>query len=150
MHRVKAGSSGFRSKAGFIYFDVLIDLVLIAAIMPLIILFYLYTAVYMEDLDAGEMEWRLFTAEMQSYLTDIDTIKIINGGTGFRVIQADVEYDIEVYSSLIRKQKFNQGHEIMVTGISKCHFSIEGKILKISVIRSNGKEERSEYAITGP
>lgn len=139
-----------RSEAGFIYFDALIDLVLTAAILPLIVLFYLYTTEYMKDLDAGEMEWRLFTAEMQSYLTDIDTIEIINDGTGFRVSRGADQYDIEAYSSLIRKQSFGLGHEIMVTGISKCHFSIEGKTLKISVIRSNGKEESSEYAITGP
>ncbi len=150
MFRVKREISGGRSEGGFIYFDALIDLVLVAAILPLIILFYLYTANYMEDLDAEEMEWRLFTAEMQNYLTDIESIEIIKDGMGFRVSQAGEEYDIEVYSSVIRKQKFDQGHEIMVTGISKCHFSIEGQVLKISAIRSNGTEERSEYAITGP
>lgn len=135
---------------GFIYFNVLMDLVLVAAIMPLIILFYMYTAGFMEDLDAGKMEWLLFTAELQNYLTDVDSIQIINGGTGFRVVQEGIEYDVEVYSSLIRKQKFKQGHEIMATGISSCNFSIDGRMLKIVAIRSNGTEERSEYAITGP
>ena len=139
-----------RSEAGFIYFDALMDLILVAAIMPLIVLFYLYTTEYMKDLDAGEMEWRLFAAEMQNYLTGIDSIEVINGGTGFRVIQAGVEYDIEIYGSILRKQKFNQGHEIMLTGISGCTFSIEEETLKISAVRSNGKEESSEYAITGP
>lgn len=150
MPGIKKGIRRFHSQAGFIYFDALIDLILVAAIMPLIILFYLYTAEYMADLDAGEAEWRLFTYEMQKYLTDIEAIEVINEGTGFRVLQAGNEYDIEVYNAIIRKQRLNQGHEIMLTGISKCTFSIEGNTLKVSAIRSNGKEERAEYAITGP
>lgn len=150
MPRIKMGIRRFHSQAGFIYFDALIDLILVAAIMPLIILFYLYTAEYMADLDAGEVEWRLFTAEMQSYLTNVDAIEIINDGKGFRVVQGVNEYDIEVYGTFIRKQRLFQGHEIMLTGISKCTFSIEGRRLTIYAIRSNGKEERAEYAITGP
>lgn len=150
MHRVKSKSEKAGSEGGFIYFNALLDLVLVAAVMPLIVVFYIYSGSYMEDLDAGEMEWRLFAAELQSYLTAVDSIEIINGGTGFRVIQAGTEYDIEIYSSLIRKQKFNEGHEIMVTDIIKCNFSIEGQVLKITAIRSNGTEERSEYAITSP
>ncbi|MCM3611251.1 ComGF family competence protein [Planococcus sp. MERTA32b] len=146
----KKGFPRLSSETGFIYFDALIDLVLVAAIMPLIILFYLYTAEFMEDLDPGEVEWRLFTADMQSYLTDVDAIEIINDGKGFRVVQGVNEYDIEVYGTFIRKQRLGQGHEIMVTGISSCTFSIVGKTLKVSAIRSNGKEERSDYAITGP
>lgn len=150
MHRVKSVFIRPGLEAGFIYFNALLDLVLVAAVMPLIVLFYMYSTSYMEDLDAGKMEWRLFAAELQSYLTAVDSIQVINEGTGFKVIQAGIEYDIEVYNSLIRKQKFNKGHEIMVTEIISCTFSIEGQVLKINAIRSNGTEERSEYAITGP
>jgi competence protein ComGF len=138
------------SGRGFIFFDALLDLLLIALFMPLIILFYLFTTSYMENLHAGEIEWRLFLTDMQNYLTDVESIQVINGGTGFRVRQAGTEYDVELYSNLIRKQKFNQGHEVMMTGITKCNFSIEGKILTIMATRSTGKEERSEYVITGP
>lgn len=149
MHRVKPIFSKIFKEGGFIFSNALIDLMLVAAIMPLIIIFYMYASNYMEDLDAQKIEWRLFTVELQGYLTDVDSIQIINAGTGFRVIKEGMEYDIEVYSSLIRKQKFNQGHEIMLTGISKCKFSIEGQVLKIIAFRSNGTEERSEYVITG-
>lgn len=135
---------------GFIYFNALLDLVLVAAVMPLIILFYLFAAGYMEDLEAGRIEWRLFTADLQSYLTAVESVQAINGGTGLRVVQNAVEYDIEVYGSVIRKQKFNQGHEIMMTGVSKCSFIVEGDVLRITAQLLNGSEERSEYAITGP
>jgi len=150
MRRVKGLRAAIAEERGFIYFNALLDLVLVAAVMPLIILFYLFAASYMEDLEAARIEWRLFTADLQSYLTAVDSVQPINGGTGFRVVQNGVEYDVEVYGSVIRKQKFNQGHEIMMTGVSKCNFIIDGNVLKITAVLLNGAEERSEYAITGP
>lgn len=135
---------------GFVYYNVLLDLILMAVLMPLIILFYLYSTSYMEDMEAGRMEWRLFSTDVQSYLSSVDSIQIINGGTGFRVVQQSVEYDIELYGSYIRKQKFNQGHEIMMTGISNCSFTVEDDVLIIAALLLNGTEERSEYVITGP
>lgn len=150
MRRVKGISAPISEERGFIYFNALLDLVLVAAIMPLIILFYLYTANYMEDLEAGKIEWRLFTADLQNYLTAVDSIQTIKEGTGFRVVQNGVEYDVEVYGSVIRKQKFDQGHEIMMTGIKNCRFVVEGDVLTITALFLNGSEERSEYAITGP
>ncbi|MFD1030711.1 competence type IV pilus minor pilin ComGF [Metaplanococcus flavidus] len=138
------------TQQGYVYYNVLLDLLLVAALMPLIILFYMYTANYMEDLEAGKIEWRLFSTELQAYLHSVDSIQITHGNTGLRVVQAGVEYDIEVYGSFIRKQKFNQGHEIMMTGISQCSFQLEGDVLKITAVLLSGSEERYEYAITGP
>lgn len=149
MSRVK-GPNPLSAQRGFVYLNVLLDLILVAALMPLIVLFYLYTANYMEDLEAGRIEWRLFSSELQSYLSSVDSIRIINEGTGFKVVQNNEEYDIEQYGSFIRKQRFILGHEIMMTGIKNCTFSLEGNILKINVLLLNGSEERSEYAITGP
>lgn len=150
MRRVKKSRLAGLDESGFIYANALLDLVLVAAVLPLIILFYLYSSNFMEDLDASRLEWRLFTADLQSYLVGVETVQGINEGTGFRVRQNGVEYDIEVYGNLIRKQKFNQGHEIMMTGVSTCSFMVEGNVLKITALLQNGTEERSEYAITGP
>lgn len=149
MHRVKKLQVQ-SVQSGFVYLNVLLDLILLAALMPLIILFYMYASNYSEDLEAGNLEWQLFSAELQTYLTDADSIHLINGGSGFRVMQMGVEYDIEQYGNFIRKQKFNLGHEIMLTEIRNCSFQLEGDILRITVLLLNGSEERSEYAITGP
>ncbi|WP_422123165.1 competence type IV pilus minor pilin ComGF [Planococcus sp. X10-3] len=135
---------------GVVYYNVLLDLILVATLLPLIVIFYLYTANYMEDMEAGNIEWRLFSAEVQSYLSSVDAVQIINDGTGFRVFRGVEEYDIELYGSFIRKQKFDKGHEIMMTGLSHCSFSLEGDVLKITALLLNGSEERYEYAITGP
>lgn len=143
-------SAAVSNDKGFMYFNALIDLILIAAIMPLIVLFYMQSANYMEDLHAGRLEWRLFSMDLQTYLTAVDSIELINEGSGFRVIQNVNEYDVEHYGTVIRKQKSNQGHEIMLTDIISCTFQIEGQVLKVTARLKNGTEERSEYAITGP
>lgn len=150
MCRVKKTSAEISKEQGFVYVNALLDLLLMATLMPLIILFYLYSADYMERMESGGIEWRLFTADLQSYLTATDSVRVINGGTGLRIVRYGVEYDIEVYGTYIRKQKFNQGHEIMMTGISRCDFSVAGDVLHITALLSNGSEERSEYAITSP
>lgn len=137
-------------QSGFVYLNALLDLILLATLMPLIVLFYMFSSNYSEDLGPGNLEWQLFSAELQTYLTDADSLLIIKGGTGFRVMQRGVEYNIEQYGNFIRKQKSNLGHEIMLTQIRSCSFQIEGDVLKISVLLLNGAEERSEYAITGP
>lgn len=140
---------GLSEEKGFVYYNALLDLVLVALLMPLIVLFYLYTAEYTKDLDGGKLEWRLFTSELQSYLSDVEDSQIINGATGLRIVQHGNEYDIEVYGSVIRKQKFNQGHEIMMTGVIKCNFVIEGDRLKVIALLTNGSEEHAEYLIAG-
>ncbi|TAA70668.1 ComGF family competence protein [Planococcus salinarum] len=150
MRRVKKGTAETSKEQGFVYYNALLDLLLLATLMPLIILFYLYSAEYMKSMESGQIEWRLFTADLQSYLAATDSVRIINEGTGLRIVRNGVEYDIEVYGTYIRKQKYNQGHEIMMTGISRCSFSVEGDVLHITALLSNGLEERAEYAITSP
>lgn len=150
MRRLNKSSAALLDGKGYIYYNALIDLILVAAIMPLIVLFYLQTADYMEDLHAGRLEWRLFTADLQTYLTAVDSIELINEGSGVRVKQGISVYDIEHFGTVIRKQRFDKGHEIMLTDILICTFRIEGQILKVTAQLKNGTEERSEYAITGP
>lgn len=150
MCRMTIGAGSKSRESGYIYYNALLDLVLLASLMPLIVLFYLHAANYMEDLDSGKIEWRLFAADLQTYLTAVDSIQTINGGTGFRVTQQSNEYDIELSGNVIRKQKFKEGHEIMLTDVVSCTFQIDGRVLRITALRSSGIEERSEYAITSP
>ena len=149
MRRVKM-QQVLADRSGFVYLNVLLDLILLAALMPLIILFYMYASTYSEDLESGNLEWQLFSSELQTYLAGAESIELINEGQGFRVTQLGEEYDIEKYGNYIRKQKAQKGHEIMLTEIRSCIFQLEGDILKITVLLLNGSEERSEYAITGP
>ncbi|EMF45426.1 hypothetical protein B481_3289 [Planococcus halocryophilus Or1] len=79
-----------------------------------------------------------------------DSVEIINGGSGIRVVQRGEEIDIELYTDMMRKQKSRKGHEVMLTRVSKCSFVLEGDILTIRTKFSTGNIEEAEYVFTKP
>lgn len=135
---------------GFTFLGSLFELMILMAFLPLIAVFFSLMISFEKETDAGNAEWHLFSYELQTYLTKIDSIEIINNGSGIRILQQDVEYDIELYGSLIRKQKFRQGHEVMATKIKQSAFQLEGTNLKLLVEFANGRSVEAEYVYTYP
>ncbi|GKW44366.1 competence type IV pilus minor pilin ComGF [Planococcus sp. NCCP-2050] len=133
---------------GFTFLGSLFELVILMVFLPLIVIFFSLMIAFEKETDAGNAEWHLFSYELQSYLTKVDSIKVINNGSGIRVMQEEVEYDIELYGNLIRKQKFKQGHEVMATKLDSCSFQIEGTILTIFAEFANGRSMEVEYVYT--
>ncbi|UJF28321.1 competence type IV pilus minor pilin ComGF [Planococcus sp. 107-1] len=133
---------------GFTFLGSLFELIILMAFLPLIVIFFSLMIAFEKETDAGNAEWHLFSYELQSYLTKVDSIEVINNGSGIRVIQDEVEYDIELYGNLIRKQKFRQGHEVMATKLDSCSFQIEGTILTIFAEFANGRSMEAEYVYT--
>lgn len=135
---------------GFTFLNALFDLLLLLTLLPLIVLFFTFASSFSEDLDKKHLEWLLFTEDLQSYLYQSDSIEIINNGGGVRIVQKGIEYDIEVYGKFIRKQKNDQGHEIMLTDLDSFRFRLEESSLDIQADFSSGVSVQGEYAITGP
>lgn len=135
---------------GYMLLNSLLDLALLLTLLPLVALFFVFIRSYSEDSDPRHLEWQLFAADFQTYLTEIDSIKVINNGGGVRIVQQETEYDIESYTTFIRKQKFRLGHEIMLTGLEQCYFQIEGRRLFVSARFSSGITKRAEYVFTHP
>lgn len=133
---------------GYMLLNSLFDLTLLLTLLPLIVLFFVFIRSFSEDTNFRHSEWQLFVADFQTYLTEVDSIEVINNGGGIRIMQYDTEYDIESYQTLIRKQKFRLGHEIMLTGLDHCSFKIEGKRLFIHAEFSNGVTKQAEYVFT--
>lgn len=138
------------NEKGFSFLTSLFDLLVLMTLLPLIVLFYGFAVSFTEDLDPHQLEWQLFTTDLQGYLNNSDSLEIINGGSGIRVVQLGEEFDIEMYTDLIRKQKARKGHEVMVTRIRSCSFSLEGDILTIRAEFSTGTLEEAEYVFTRP
>lgn len=139
-----------RDEKGFSFLTAIFDLLVLMTLLPLIILFFGFAASFTEDLDPQKAEWQLFTVDLQSYLTNSDSLEIINGGTGIRVVQMGVEYDIELYTDMIRKQKGSRGHEVMLTRVKLCSFSLVGNTLRVRTEFTTGSLEEAEYAFTQP
>lgn len=144
----------FRLKAlgekGFTFLGSLFELLILIIFLPLIVISFSLMMSFAKETEAGLLEWQLFASELQGYLTEIDSIEIINNGSGIRIMQQEVEYDIELYGNLIRKQKFKQGHEVMATKIKNCFFQLEGTNLMVRVEFINGPIEEAEYVFTHP
>lgn len=141
---------GVRNEKGFTFLAALFEMMLLMIFLPLTVLFFLIVSGFFEDADRHASEWFLFANELQGYLSEVDAIAIINNGGGVRVLQKGNEYDIESYDKFIRKQKFRQGHEVMLTNVKKITFSLENHRLKLHVEFINGKILEEEYVFTHP
>lgn len=135
---------------GFVFMHTLFDIMLMMIFLPLIVLFFSFMASFSKETKAHLLEWQLFTVDFQSYLTAVDSLEIINEGKGIRVVRGKDEYDIELYANMVRKQKFDKGHEVMLTNIKNCRFVINGNRVVLHVQFLHGPDEEVEYVFTYP
>ncbi|MBT2571625.1 competence type IV pilus minor pilin ComGF [Planococcus sp. ISL-110] len=135
---------------GFSFLTSIFDLLVLMTMLPLIVLFFGFAVGFTEDLDAHQAEWQLFAVDLQSYLNNSESLEIINGGSGIRVVQLGEEFDIELYTDMIRKQKERKGHEVMLTRVRLCSFSLDGNMLKVRTEFTTGSLEEAEYVFTQP
>ncbi|EIM06184.1 hypothetical protein A1A1_12442 [Planococcus antarcticus DSM 14505] len=135
---------------GFSFVTSIFDLLVLLMMLPLIVLFYGFAVSLTEDLDPHSSEWQLFAVDLQSYLNNSDSLEIINGGSGIRIIRMGEEFDIELYTDMIRKQKDRKGHEVMLTRVQLCSFSLDGNTLKVRTEFTTGSLEEAEYVFTQP
>lgn len=133
---------------GFTLLNVLLELLILLFFLPLVVLLFSFMIHFSAETDHQTAEWHLFTADFQSYLSEVESVEIINNGGGVRIIRQAEEIDIELYDRYIRKQKFRQGHEIMLTNIKNCRFLIAGTSLTMRAELDNGAIEEAEYVFT--
>ncbi|PZX07236.1 competence protein ComGF [Psychrobacillus insolitus] len=95
-----------------------------------------------------ETEWGLFVYDVERYLNDVDEIHVQEGVKGIRFHKAGDEYDIELYDTLIRKQKNRLGHEQMLLHVKSFTTKLEGQSLKLSVEFANGIKKEQTFYVT--
>ncbi|MDF2066346.1 competence type IV pilus minor pilin ComGF [Bacillus sp. Cr_A10] len=95
-----------------------------------------------------ETEWALFIEDVENYLNDLDMIMVQTRNTGIRFIKEEVEFDIEIYQNLIRKQKNRLGHEQMLLHVKSINVSMEGQLLYFSVKFENGIDKEHTFYVT--
>ncbi|MDN3449893.1 competence type IV pilus minor pilin ComGF [Planococcus sp. APC 3906] len=135
---------------GFTFLTSLFELLLLMIFLPLIVLFFVFMRGFFEEADPRAAEWFLFAGELQSYLSGAESLVIINTGAGVRIVRGIDEYDIESYDKVIRKQYFQKGHEVMLTGVKKTSFSLRGHSLLLQVEFTDGIILEEEYVFTQP
>lgn len=139
-----------RNERGFTFVDSLLDIAALSLVLPLAAMFYLYSMQFQADLDSSATEFRLFTLELQQYLTDSQQVTIMRSGQGLRIYQSGAIYDIELYGTVVRKRKDLLGHEIMLTEVAVGNFAINEKTLTIYMEFKNGENEEVGYELALP
>lgn len=139
-----------REERGFTFMDSLLDIAALSLVLPLAAMFYLYSMQLVADLDSSATEFRLFTLELQQYVTGSNQISVTSNGQALRIYQAGVVYDIEMYGAVVRKRKDQLGHEIMLTDVAAGNFGIDGKKLTIFMQFKSGATEEVEYELSIP
>lgn len=135
---------------GFTFLTSIFELLLLLIFLPLIVLFFVFMMGFFKAADPQHAEWFLFAGELRAYLAGVDSITVINNGAGVRIVQGGDEYDIESYDKFIRKQKFRQGHEVMLTGVKKAGFSVVGNNVLLRTEFIDGTILEEEYVFTQP
>lgn len=95
-----------------------------------------------------ETEWGLFINDVEKYLNDVDDLHVQQNVKGIRFNKTGDEYDIELYDTVIRKQKNRLGHEQMLLHVKSFTTILEGQSLKLSVEFVNGIKKEQTFYVT--
>lgn len=137
-------------ESGFTFTDSLLQLSVFALLLPLIVLFFNYAAIFLKETDPEHLEWEMYKLDLISYIEDAEIVSIINNGGGIQIIKGDSRISIERYGSLLRKQRDGLGHEVMLTDVENARFTATGGFLTVAVAFENGITKEDTYAIPAP
>ncbi len=137
-----------RSARGFTFLDSLFDILALSLVLPLAVMFYLYSMQMMDSLDSSATEFRLFAWELQQYTSGSRHAQVLRGGQQLRIHRPEAVYDVELHGAVVRKRKDQLGHEIMLTEVEQGSFAIDNGVLTIRMTFSGGASEEAEYALS--
>lgn len=133
---------------GYTLVDAIIQLVVLLLFSQLLLLYYVwFNQIEKNFVLMEEIEWEMFSLDMESYLSNVTTLDEQVNQTGIRFTKDAQEYDIECSSTVIRKQKFQLGHEIMLTGIKLCKLKVAQDQVIVQVELSNGRKEVRTFEV---
>lgn len=133
---------------GYTLVDAVIQLAVLLLFSQLILFYSVwFTQVEKHFFQSVSLEWEMFSLEMEKILFSVNMIEEQVNQTGIRLKKDGVEYEIECYPSLIRKQKNRLGHEPLLTGVKKCKFRVDGDQVIAQVEFLNGRKEERAYEV---
>ncbi|WP_075618073.1 competence type IV pilus minor pilin ComGF [Paenisporosarcina indica] len=133
---------------GYTLVDAIIQLVVLLLFSQLLMFYYVwFNQIENNFVLTEEIEWEMFALDMESYLSSVTTLEEQEDRTGIRFTKDGQEFDIECSSTVIRKQKFRLGHEIMLTGIKLCKLEVLQDQVVVQVEFSNGGKEVRTFEV---
>ena len=133
---------------GYTLVDAIIQLVALLLFSQLLMFYYVwFNQVEKNFVLTEEIEWEMFSLDMENNLSSVTTLKEQEDQTGIRYTKDGQEFDIECSTTVIRKQKNRLGHEIMLTGIKLCKLKVHQDQVVVQVEFSNGGKEVRTFEV---
>ena len=98
--------------------------------------------------DTTEIEWALFIQYVESYLNDLESITVNASNSGIVFKKNSINYKIEFYHNLIRKQKNGEGHEQMLFNVKSLFVKKDEDALRFKVKFLNSVEKEHIFYVT--
>lgn len=133
---------------GYTLIESLVQLLVLILFSQLI---FFYSS-WIKDLDELYLtreheEWELFSLDLEKNIQEIQSIEEQANYNGIRLLKNGVEYDIEIFGDMIRKQKNSLGHEPMLLHIHRGRFEIKDSKIIVWVQFKNGVVKERLYEV---
>lgn len=130
----------------------LVDAILQLAVLLLFSQLILFYSVWFKQVEktyfqSEAIDWQMFSMDLEGNISAVSSMNEQANQTGIRFEVNGVEYDVECYSSVVRKQKNRLGHEVMLTGVKSCKFEVIEDRVIVNVEFSNGRKEERTYEV---
>ncbi|ETT82241.1 competence type IV pilus minor pilin ComGF [Viridibacillus sp. FSL R5-0477] len=138
------------NRSGYTLADALLQLMVLILFSQLFMIFYpWYEESNRSFHQRQEIEWELFTYDLQSYLLDIKTIGI-GANANLHIGKDNRSLAINRSSAVVRMQKEGQGSEPMLMNVYEIQFFIDVNrtTLTTKVLFTNGLRKEKDFVIS--
>ncbi|MBK3494011.1 ComGF family competence protein [Viridibacillus sp. YIM B01967] len=138
------------NRSGYTLVDALLQLMVLLLFSQLFVLFYpWYEDTNRSFYQRQELEWELFTYDLQTYLVDVESVEI-GLSVSLHIVKDDRYLSIRNSNAVVRMQKEMQGNEAMLMNVYEIqfYFSDDRTTLTTKVLFKDGLRKEKDFVIT--
>lgn len=136
------------NEEGYTFLESIFQLIIMTIFIHLFLLFFFWKgSIEQHYTDYSSTEWELFSADLQYLLSDVNEIRLVNGGSAIRLKNNRGLIDIEQSGTVIRKRVDTTGHIPLVTGVKAVTFTFDGITITANVTMLNDSIKVRGFAV---
>lgn len=136
------------NEQGYTFLESIFQLIIMTIFIHLFILFFFWKGpIEQYYTDSSSTEWELFSADLQYLLSDVNEIRLVNGGRTIRLKNNRGVIDIEQSGTVIRKRVDTTGHIPLVTGVKEATYTFDGMTITAYVKMLNDSVKVRGFAV---
>ncbi|MBB4825710.1 competence protein ComGF [Sporosarcina luteola] len=137
-----------KRESGYTLLESLFQLAITVTFLHLFVLFFFWKhSIERQFGSITSTEWELFTAELQTALSEVESVELAMGGRALLFVNERGMHTISRSGTVIRKTVDSKGHVPLFTNSQSIHFSLEGNMLRMLVMTTDEKIKERRFAI---